>query len=74
VNKIKGPVAALIAALPVRYRSRAGAALATLGVVISILSVACADRPEVAVIMQILTALGVVAPDNPAEEETAVDK
>ncbi|MEU3709018.1 DUF7439 family protein [Streptomyces catenulae] len=57
----------LVNLLPVRYRSRVGAVLAALGVVVSVLSVACADRPEVAVIVQILTALGVVAP---SEEQT----
>ncbi|GGU77280.1 hypothetical protein GCM10010211_49000 [Streptomyces albospinus] len=56
----------LVSLLPVRYRSRVGAVLAALGVVVSVLSVAYADRPEIAVIVQILTALGVVAP---AEEQ-----
>ncbi|WP_372407190.1 hypothetical protein [Streptomyces luteireticuli] len=53
---------ALLEALPVRYRSRAGAVFAGLGVVVSIASIALADTPEIAVIVQILTALGVVAP------------
>ncbi|GAB2329219.1 DUF7439 family protein [Streptomyces variabilis] len=64
MSRRRGPVAALINALPVRYRSRAGAALAALGVIVSIAAVAYADKPEVAVIVQILTALGVVAPTD----------
>ncbi|MEU7643365.1 DUF7439 family protein [Streptomyces huasconensis] len=60
----------LVALLPVRYRSRVGAFLAALGVVVSIASIVYADSPEVAVIVQIMTALGVVAPseDGPDEE------
>ncbi|MFC9736661.1 hypothetical protein ACFVKC_01930 [Streptomyces noursei] len=60
----------LVSLLPVRYRSRAGAVFAALGVVVSIVSVVYADSPEVAVIVQILTALGVVAPteDEPDDQ------
>ncbi|MEU7148494.1 hypothetical protein AB0B15_10715 [Streptomyces sp. NPDC045456] len=71
MSKMRVPGAvpvSLLNALPVRYRSRVGAALAALGVIVSILSVACADKPEVAVIIQIATALGVVAP---AEDDVA---
>ncbi|MEW1694476.1 hypothetical protein [Streptomyces sp. NPDC091278] len=63
-NKLRGPAAAILAALPVRYRSRAGAVLAALGVVVSIAAIVYADSPEVAVIIQLLTALGAVAPDD----------
>ncbi|MFI5942212.1 hypothetical protein ACIBCB_18410 [Streptomyces uncialis] len=64
MSKLRGPIAALVASLPVRYRSRAGAALAALGVLVSIAAIVYADSPEVAVIIQLLTALGVVAPDE----------
>lgn len=62
----------LAALLPVRYRSRVGAFLAALGVVVSIASIVYADSPEVAVIVQIMTALGVVAPsedDSPQDPQ-----
>ncbi|MYT31761.1 MULTISPECIES: hypothetical protein [unclassified Streptomyces] len=60
----------LVNLLPVRYRSRVGAVFAVLGVVVSIVSIVYADSPEVAVIVQILTALGVVAPteDEPDDQ------
>ncbi|MFI2673999.1 hypothetical protein ACH5AU_31335 [Streptomyces albidoflavus] len=66
MTKLRNSATAIVAALPVRYRSRAGAALATLGVIVSVLAVVCADRPEVAVLVQIATALGLVdsAPDT----------
>ncbi|MFE2104299.1 hypothetical protein ACFXAF_00235 [Kitasatospora sp. NPDC059463] len=54
----------LVSLLPVRYRSRVGAVLALIGVIVSALAVAYADRPEIALAVQILTALGVVAPDE----------
>ncbi|MFG2209952.1 hypothetical protein ACIQK6_23910 [Streptomyces sp. NPDC091682] len=55
----------LTSLLPVRYRSRAGALLAALGVGVSIAAIVYADRPEVAVIVQVATALGIVeAPDT----------
>lgn len=59
----------LVALLPVRYRSRVGAFLAALGVVVSIASIVYADSPEVAVIVQIMTALGVVAPREKGSSE-----
>ncbi|MEU6959581.1 DUF7439 family protein [Streptomyces chrestomyceticus] len=74
MSKMRVPGAvpvSLLSALPVRYRSRVGAVLAALGVIVSILSVACADKPEIAVIIQIATALGVVAPvDDVVADET----
>ncbi|MCC2278880.1 hypothetical protein LKL35_26135 [Streptomyces sp. ET3-23] len=75
MSKMKSPgfkPISLVALLPVRYRSRVGAFLAALGVVVSIASIVYADSPEVAVIVQILTALGVVAPsedDSPEEPQ-----
>ncbi|MFI1799867.1 hypothetical protein ACH427_21280 [Streptomyces sp. NPDC020379] len=62
----------LLDALPVRYRSRAGAVCAALGVVVSIAAIIYADSPEVAVIVQILTALGVVAPSEDSSDEQAL--
>ncbi|MEV5136239.1 hypothetical protein AB0K71_15785 [Streptomyces syringium] len=59
----------LVSLLPVRYRSRVGAFLAALGVVVSIASIVYADSPEVAVIVQIMTALGVVAPSEDGPDE-----
>ncbi|MFB8020050.1 hypothetical protein ACFC36_15990 [Streptomyces rubiginosohelvolus] len=72
MSKMKTPgfkSISLVALLPVRYRSRVGAALAALGVIVSIASIVYADSPEVAVIVQILTALGVVAPSEDGSEE-----
>ncbi|MFF4528193.1 hypothetical protein ACFY1P_02875 [Streptomyces sp. NPDC001407] len=72
MSKMKTPgfkPVSLVALLPVRYRSRVGAALAALGVVVSIASIVYADSPEVAVIVQILTALGVVAPSEDDSQE-----
>ncbi|MCJ0870248.1 hypothetical protein [Streptomyces sp. AP-93] len=54
----------LVSLLPVRYRTRAGAILAAIGVAVSVAAIVYADSPEVAVIVQILTALGVVAPSD----------
>ncbi|MEU5427604.1 hypothetical protein AB0H73_18645 [Streptomyces olivoreticuli] len=69
--RIKGTVPqALLDALPVRYRSRVGAALAAVGVLVSVAAIVYADSPEVAVIVQVLTALGVVAP---AEDESEAE-
>ncbi|MFE3578122.1 DUF7439 family protein [Streptomyces vinaceus] len=59
----------LTSLLPVRYRSRVGAILAFVGVIVSALAVAYADRPEIALTVQVLTALGVVAPDEPEQTE-----
>ncbi|MFJ1932611.1 hypothetical protein ACIOGZ_08025 [Kitasatospora sp. NPDC088160] len=67
MSKLKTPgfkPVTLVSLLPVRYRSRAGAVLALIGVIVSALAVAYADRPEIALAVQILTALGVVAPDE----------
>ncbi|MEV0437795.1 hypothetical protein AB0I84_00735 [Streptomyces spectabilis] len=69
MSKLKTPGFKPISLLPVRYRSRVGAALAALGVIVSIASIVYADSPEVAVIVQILTALGVVAPSEDGSEE-----
>ncbi|MGC4928087.1 DUF7439 family protein [Streptomyces sp. DT117] len=67
MNKLRGPMAALVGSLPVRYRSRVGAVLAALGIVVSIAAIVYADSPEVAVIVQILTALGVVDTSTTSE-------
>ncbi|MER5851026.1 hypothetical protein ABT126_29370 [Streptomyces sp. NPDC002012] len=53
-------VAAFLSVLPVRYRSRVAAFLAALGVVVSAVAVVYADRPEVALIVQVATSLGLV--------------
>ncbi|MEU3045817.1 hypothetical protein ABZ705_04650 [Streptomyces sp. NPDC006984] len=71
MTKIRGPLAAVADALPVRYRTRFGAICAALGVLVSIAAVVFADSPEVAVIVQILTALGVVVPDDPDGSQDA---
>ncbi|MER5632176.1 DUF7439 family protein [Streptomyces nitrosporeus] len=60
MSKLKGAAALLVNRLPTRYRSRVGAVLAAAGVVVSVLAVVCADRPEVAVIVQMATSLGLV--------------
>ncbi|MFI7315488.1 hypothetical protein [Streptomyces venezuelae] len=59
----------LVSLLPVRYRSRVGAVLAAVGVLVSIASIVYADSPEVAVIVQILTALGVVETGSPEPDD-----
>lgn len=59
----------LVSLLPVRYRTRAGAILAVIGVVVSVAAIVYADSPEVAVIVQIMTALGVVAPSESDDTE-----
>jgi hypothetical protein len=69
MSKLRGPAAALLARLPVQYRSRASAVFVTLGVIVSALSVSLADRPEIALAVQALTALGVVAPVGKDEPE-----
>ncbi|NEA50464.1 hypothetical protein [Streptomyces sp. SID10815] len=69
MNKIRGPIAGIISALPVRYRTRVGAVVAGLGVLVSFAAVVFADRPEVAVIVQFLTAIGVVVPDDTDDGE-----
>ncbi|MEU5433812.1 hypothetical protein AB0G73_10585 [Streptomyces sp. NPDC020719] len=67
--RLPGPQPSFLALLPVRYRTRAGAALAALGVIVSVAAVVYADRPEVAVIVQVLTALGVVAPTDETPDD-----
>ncbi|MET9642500.1 DUF7439 family protein [Streptomyces syringium] len=59
----------LVNLLPVRYRTRVGAVLAAVGVLVSIASIVYADSPEVAVIVQILTALGVVETGSPEPDD-----
>ncbi|WP_411120613.1 hypothetical protein [Streptomyces sp. x-19] len=71
MNKIRGPIAGIVNALPVRYRTRVGATIAGLGVLVSIAAVVFADRAEVAVIVQFLTAIGVVVPDDSDSAEDA---
>ncbi|MFD7738068.1 hypothetical protein [Kitasatospora sp. NPDC059800] len=71
MSKLKTPgfkPVTLVSLLPVRYRTRVGAALALIGVIVSALAVAYADRPEIALAVQVLTALGVVAPGEPGDE------
>ncbi|MGW6745428.1 DUF7439 family protein [Streptomyces sp. NPDC055025] len=69
MNKIRGPIAGIVNALPVRYRTRAGAVIAALGVLVSITAVVFTDRPEVAVVVQFLTAIGAIAPDDSVDVE-----
>ncbi|MFI0985014.1 DUF7439 family protein [Streptomyces exfoliatus] len=65
MSKAHGPLAAFVSSLPVRYRSRAGAVIAALGVVVSVAAIVYADKPEVAVIVQVATALGLVEDSDP---------
>ncbi|MEU2111510.1 hypothetical protein [Streptomyces sp. NPDC019507] len=67
MSKHRKPASAFLSILPVRYRSRVGAVFAALGVVVSVLAVLYADRPEVALIIQVATALGLV--DGPDSED-----
>ncbi|MER7109680.1 DUF7439 family protein [Streptomyces sp. NPDC000229] len=60
MNKHRKPMGVFLSALPVRYRSRAGAVIAALGVLVSIAAIVYADKPEVALIVQVATALGLV--------------
>ncbi|WP_438470801.1 DUF7439 family protein [Streptomyces asiaticus] len=65
-TKLTGAAKFLFDHLPTRYRSKAGLIIAALGVVVSILTVAATDHPEVAVVIQALTALGFVEkPESP---------
>ncbi|MFI6205900.1 hypothetical protein ACIBAI_05795 [Streptomyces sp. NPDC051041] len=66
MSKHRKPVAAFLSVLPVRYRSRAGAVCAALGVLVSVAAVVYADRPEIALIVQVATSLGLV--DRPGDE------
>ncbi|MFF3006363.1 hypothetical protein ACFVTF_26580 [Kitasatospora sp. NPDC057940] len=71
MSKLKTPgfrPVTLVSLLPVRYRTRVGAVLALIGVIVSALAVAYADRPEIALAVQVLTALGVVAPGESDDE------
>ncbi|KOG26826.1 DUF7439 family protein [Streptomyces viridochromogenes] len=55
----------LVSVLPVRYRSRVAAVLSAVGVIVSVAAVVYADKPEVALIVQIATSLGLVdRPDS----------
>ncbi|MFK0099249.1 hypothetical protein [Streptomyces sp. NPDC091040] len=67
MSKHRKPVAAFLSTLPVRYRSRVAAIVAALGVVVSAVAVVYADRPEVALIVQVATSLGLVDGDGPDE-------
>ncbi|MGW0705079.1 DUF7439 family protein [Streptomyces sp. NPDC002643] len=64
MSKHRRPASLLLSVMPVRYRSRAGAVIAALGVMVSVAAIVYADKPEVAVIVQIATALGVVEPSD----------
>ncbi|WP_282703761.1 hypothetical protein [Streptomyces sp. CC219B] len=66
MSKHRKPASAFLSALPVRYRSRVAAVIAALGVLVSIAAVVYADRPEVALIVQVATSLGLV--DGPDAE------
>ncbi|MGW3336218.1 DUF7439 family protein [Streptomyces sp. NPDC001009] len=67
MSKHRKPVAAALSLMPTRYRSRAGAVVAALGVIVSVLATLYADRPEVALIVQVATALGIVEGRNSDE-------
>ena len=60
-------VSLVVKHLPTRYRSKTGLVTAVLGVVVSILSLVAVDRPEVAVVIQALTALGFVEQSDTKE-------
>jgi hypothetical protein len=60
VSKHRKPAAVFLSVLPVRYRSRVGAVFAALGILVSIAAIVYADKPEVALIVQVATALGLV--------------
>ncbi|ATI18728.1 hypothetical protein SEA_DAUDAU_27 [Streptomyces phage Daudau] len=62
-------VALVVTHLPTRYRSKTGLVTAALGVVVSVLSVVAVHRPEVAVAIQALTALGFVEQDGSDDSE-----
>jgi len=64
----RSPLRLILSALPVRYRSRAGAVIAALGVLVSVAAILYADRPEVALIVQVATAIGLVGPDSDETE------
>ncbi|MGA5019241.1 DUF7439 family protein [Streptomyces griseoincarnatus] len=66
MSKHRKPAAAFLSVLPVRYRSRVAAVFAALGVLVSVAAIVYADKPEVALIVQIATSLGLV--DKPGDE------
>ncbi|NWF28258.1 hypothetical protein HW130_18620 [Streptomyces sp. PKU-EA00015] len=68
MSKHRRPASVLVSVLPVRYRSRVAAVLSAVGVIVSIAAVVYADKPEVALIVQIATSLGLV--DGSDSEET----
>ncbi|MFF3249747.1 hypothetical protein ACFYWP_01785 [Actinacidiphila glaucinigra] len=64
-SKLSGVAALVVEHLPTRYRSKVGLVTAALGVIVSLLSVVATDHPEVAIVIQALTALGFVErPEN----------
>jgi hypothetical protein len=66
VSKHRKPAAVFLSVLPVRYRSRVGAVFAALGVLVSVAAIVYADKPEVALIVQVATSLGLV--ERPGDE------
>ncbi|NUV86584.1 hypothetical protein G6W61_10230 [Streptomyces sp. KAI-26] len=69
MSKHRKPVATFLSALPVRYRSRVAAVVAALGVIVSAVAVVYADRPEVALIVQVATSLGLVDGSDSSDPE-----
>ncbi|MEU8133226.1 DUF7439 family protein [Streptodolium elevatio] len=63
--KFSGVAASIVGLLPTRYRSKVGLAAALVGVVVSAVALESADHPEVAIVIQALTALGFV--EKPSE-------
>ncbi|WP_217129363.1 hypothetical protein [Streptomyces sp. AC558_RSS880] len=66
MSKHRKPAAVFLSVLPVRYRSRVGAVFAALGVLVSVAAIVYADKPEVALIVQVATSLGLV--ERPGDE------
>ena len=69
-TKLSGVASALFTALPTRYRSTFGLITSALAVVASILAVVVVDHPEVAIVLQVLTALGFVERPSSAPEDS----
>ncbi|MCX5237215.1 hypothetical protein OG824_18615 [Streptomyces prunicolor] len=69
MSKHRRPASVLVSVLPVRYRTRIGAVLSALGVIVSVAAIVYADRPEVALIVQVATALGLVEGSDSDETE-----
>ncbi|EFL15315.1 hypothetical protein [Streptomyces sp. C] len=69
MSKHRKPASLILSALPVRYRSRFGAVVAALGVMVSVAAIVYADKPEVALIVQIATALGIVEGSDSGDAE-----